>query len=367
MTTNARDDDGGSRRNGPDEGVDPYRKSSIFSAATVATPLTILFYGIVVLSVHRADAAAAAAVAANASSDDDSSGDFGDSFSWEHIVQLKDRIMEGPDGLEVMDLVLLGTISVLALELLNFLVKRSGYWFHAKFIPVRGKHLDELSSKDNLFIGLNKLATAPFVYFMVRYMFYEPNSSWAPRNITWMNTLLPLPIIFVAYDFFYTLLHWALHIKAIYGYIHKHHHHQKAPSRANVDAVNVHPIEYFLGEYNHIFACFLYCRVMGMELHIAAIVLFLVIGGTLAGLNHTRFDCVVKLWGATIYDSKHHDVHHRIPQSNYGQYIMLWDRIFGSFRDYDPNDRINPKAQLDQATGKSIEYMNRKKGATKVE
>jgi sterol desaturase/sphingolipid hydroxylase (fatty acid hydroxylase superfamily) len=25
-------------------------------------------------------------------------------------------------------------------------------------------------------------------------------------------------------------------------------------------------------------------------------------------------------------------VHHRIPQSNYGQYMMLWDYIFGSYR-----------------------------------
>jgi len=100
-----------------------------------------------------------------------------------------------------------------------------------------------------------------------------------------------------------------------------------------------------------------------MELHIITIILFLVIGGTLAGLNHTRFDCVVKVLGVTIYDSKHHDVHHRIPQSNYGQYIMLWDRVFGSFRDYDPNDRINPKTQLDPATGKSMEYMEMTKKA----
>ena len=103
-------------------------------------------------------------------------------------------------------------------------------------------------------------------------------------------------------------------------------------SRANVDAVNVHPIEFFLGEYNHLFACYLYCHVMNLELHIIAVVLFLLIGGTLAGLNHTRFDCSWSLFGITIYDSKYHDVHHRIPQSNYGQYIMLWDWIFGSLR-----------------------------------
>ena len=102
-------------------------------------------------------------------------------------------------------------------------------WFHSKLIPVRGKHLDELSMKDQLFIGMNRIATAPFVYFLLRYLYHEPNAVWDPRKMNATNVLLPIPIIFVIYDFFYTLLHWALHIKAIYGYIHKHHHHQKAP------------------------------------------------------------------------------------------------------------------------------------------
>ncbi len=35
------------------------------------------------------------------------------------------------------------------------------------------------------------------------------------------------------------------------------------------------------------------------------------------------------------------------------------------FRPYNPNDRVNPKAQLDPTTGKSIEYTEAKKLATK--
>ena len=70
-----------------------------------------------------------------------------------------------------------------------------------------------------------------------------------------------------------------------------------------------------------------------MELHAATSVLFLVIGAFLAGLNHTRYDVAISLFGVPLYDSKFHDVHHRIPQSNYGQYTMLWDHVlFGSFR-----------------------------------
>ncbi len=227
-----------------------------------------------------------------------------------------------------------------------------------KRIPVRGKHLDDLSPTDRLFIGLSKAQTGPFVYLLLRYCFFEPNLRWHVQEATVWTILLPLPVIFIVYDFFYTLLHWFLHIKAIYPLIHKHHHHQKAPSRATDDAVNVHPIEYTLGEYNHLFALFLCCRYLNMKVHIFGVLCFLAIGGILAGWNHTRFDITWTLPGGwvTIYDSKVHDVHHRIPQSNYGQYTMFWDCVFGTYRPYDPNDRVNPNAQLDPKTGKSLEY-----------
>jgi sterol desaturase/sphingolipid hydroxylase (fatty acid hydroxylase superfamily) len=172
--------------------------------------------------------------------------------------------------------------------------------------------------------------------------------------MTLANTVLPLIPLFLVFDFWYTLLHWALHIKAIYGCIHKHHHHQKAPSRANIDAVNVHPIEYLLGEYNHLWTLHLVGSVV--PVHIAAALLFLVVGGVLAGLNHTRFDVQWSVAGVTVYDSKVHDVHHRVPQSNYGQYTMFWDRLFGSFRPYNPSDRVNPDAQLDPKTGKTVHH-----------
>jgi len=36
---------------------------------------------------------------------------------------------------------------------------------------------------------------------------------------------------------------------------------------------------------------------------------------------------------------------------------MLWDYIFGSYRPYNEQDRVNPKYQLDKTTGKSIWYL----------
>lgn len=266
------------------------------------------------------------------------------------------RISSGPLHWSSMDKVLFFSLIVLALEILNFVCNHSGEWINVKHIPVRGKHLDDYSSTDHLFIGISKAQTGPFLYLLLRYCFYEDNVVWTfeEENFSLKTILLPLPILFLVYDFFYTLLHGFLHIKAIYPLIHQHHHVQKAPSRAIDDAVNVHPIEFTLGEYNHLWTIFLCCRVANLRMHVLAPLLFSGIGGVLAGWNHTRFDLTFKLFGVTLYDSKAHDVHHRIPQSNFGQYTIFWDYMFGSYRPYDPTDRVNPKAQLDPKTGKSF-------------
>ncbi|KAL7572073.1 hypothetical protein ACA910_001718 [Epithemia clementina (nom. ined.)] len=278
------------------------------------------------------------------------------SFSecWEKVLS------HGPSALiEPRDQIFFIALLLLAFELLDFISKNCGKWWSLKQIPVRGKHLDDFILTDFVFIGISKAGTAPFVYWYLQFCYADfERLDWKMSTLSFSNTILALAALFVVYDFFYTILHWFLHIKSVYGWIHKHHHVQKAPSRANVDAVNVHPIEFVLGEYNHLFALYLVTRVINV--HFVTAFLFLAIGGFLAGINHTRYDVVIPFFfGWTIYDSKVHDVHHRIPQSNYGQYSMLWDHIFGTFRPYNPNDRINAESQLDPSTGKTIGY-NRK-------
>ena len=244
----------------------------------------------------------------------------------------------GPANLDQpLDKVLMAALVTAGFELLDFVAKHWGPLWHAKPIPVRGKHLDVLSAKDLLFIGFSKANTAPFTYFYFRYVFEATDDKivWKLSDVTFMNTIVALILLFVVFDFVYTLLHWFLHKQAIYGYIHKHHHHQKAPSRATVDAINVHPIEYLLGEYNHILSLYVCTTwLLPVPIHFSTTVAFLIVGGMLAALNHTRYDFVVSLPGINLklYDSKAHDVHHRIPNSNYGQYTMLWDVVFGNYR-----------------------------------
>ena len=76
------------------------------------------------------------------------------------------------------------------------------------------------------------------------------------------NTCIALPAFFVVYDFFYAPFHRALHHRSVYAYVHKHHHRQVVPTRGNTDAINVHPFEFIMGEYNHVLAIFLVSRYM---------------------------------------------------------------------------------------------------------
>jgi sterol desaturase/sphingolipid hydroxylase (fatty acid hydroxylase superfamily) len=102
--------------------------------------------------------------------------------------------------------------------------------------------------------------------------------------MTLANTLGSLIAFYVVYDFFYTAFHLVLHHRSIYHLIHKHHHKQHAPSRGNVDAINVHPVEFVSGEYLHLLVIWM------IPCHVATAVAFIVLGGIFASLNHTRYD-----------------------------------------------------------------------------
>ena len=69
--------------------------------------------------------------------------------------------------------------------------------------------------------------------------------------------------------------------------------------------------------------------------HIVTVIVFVILGGIGASLNHTRFDVIVPY----IYDVKAHDVHHRLITANYGQYTMFWDKAMGTYREFTVDEK----------------------------
>lgn len=143
--------------------------------------------------------------------------------------------------------------------------------------------------QDYAFITFNRIVTIPFMYVFLYIAWHHDGIPLDPRQLTLANTLLPLPLLFVVYDFVYTIMHRVMHINVLYPLVHKHHHRQHSPSRGNTDAVNVHPLEFALGEFLHIGSALALLHV-GMEIHAITLLVFILVGGVLASLNHTRFD-----------------------------------------------------------------------------
>eukprot|EP00730_Choanoeca_flexa_P005086 TRINITY_DN11869_c4_g5_i1.p1 TRINITY_DN11869_c4_g5~~TRINITY_DN11869_c4_g5_i1.p1 ORF type:complete len:284 (+),score=42.78 TRINITY_DN11869_c4_g5_i1:110-853(+) len=219
---------------------------------------------------------------------------------------------------------------IAGLELLAWLVLQLEPFFNT--LEARGKPLDTLTNLDWAFVAFNKLSTSVFTYHLLRYCAVSGKVDWDLSHLD-VTVMGQVAALFVVYDFFYTLFHMFLHQRGIYKWVHKHHHRQMVPIRGNVDAVNVHPFEFVPGEYNHLLATFIVSQFL--PLHMAAVAVFIIVGGALASLNHTRFDLMV----GPLYTVRAHDLHHHIPNKNYGQYIMLWDYLFGSFREYDPKSK----------------------------
>lgn len=200
-------------------------------------------------------------------------------------------------------------------------------------IAKKGKHLDNLEFMDNLYININKILTLVFTYHAIQVTYYNPAISWKLEEITIFNTVGSLVAFYIFYDFFYMNFHKLLHVRSLYSYVHKHHHRQKAPTRGNYDAINVHPFEFVVGEYLHLLAIYV------IPSHVVTVVIFILFAAIFASLNHTRIDVNI----FNIYSVAVHDIHHgQCITCNYGQYIMLWDKVFGTFKHPSSFDNKNP-------------------------
>jgi len=193
-----------------------------------------------------------------------------------------------------------------------------------KKIPIGGKHYDTFLPIDYIFVYFNKFSTTFGIFCIFNFCWNNPQHvEWDFGKLGLQNTIITLFLYYIVFDFFYFWFHYILHMRHIYAYIHKHHHKQHAPSRGYDDSVNVHPIEFNGAEFLHLFVIYL------IPGHFLTVLFFLTVNAMLVILNHSRYDFTF-----LGFDSKAHDMHHRIPTVNFGQYLMIWDRVFNTFKPY---------------------------------
>jgi len=192
-----------------------------------------------------------------------------------------------------------------------------------------------LDGKDFFFLSLNSVIEMVFTSHL---MFYLWHSDVVDRNWTALSLLngpVALWLLVIVNDMFYAPLHRALHLPILYKWIHKHHHRVIYPQRGNIDARNEHPVEQLLAMSFWYLAVRIVTACVGM--HAVAIVSHIAVMTVFACFNHTGFDLRFSVMGLH-FSVQAHEMHHRRPDKNFGQLVMWWDQLMGTYMPYSKED-----------------------------
>jgi len=205
-------------------------------------------------------------------------------------------------------------------------------------LPTTGKlkGLPALQRIDYMYLAINSVIEYIFMLGIIAYALTSPNVVRDLSSLGLANTVLAMYIIFAVDDLIYTPAHLLMHTKYLYVYVHKHHHRQNLPTRGYPDAGNEHPVEQVIGMLCVWGALHFAATTVGV--HAVTILAYFGIYAALAMLNHTRYDVNLSMPGFH-YSVRSHEMHHRFPKCNYAQYFMVWDKILGTYREYEsPKD-----------------------------
>lgn len=204
--------------------------------------------------------------------------------------------------------------------------------------------LEKLMPKDYFFLACNQVVEAVALQHFVQFALDDKKVMRAPEQVSLGNTIIAIYLTVLVSDFIYYWAHRAMHLPALYPYIHKHHHRQCLPHRGYLDAANEHPLEQVIGLSTLMVAFHLVNDLSPWGLHAYGVGILFVIYGSLAFLNHTEYD--VNLGPLFLYYSvSAHETHHRFGKTNYAQQIMLWDKLFGTFKEYPGGKRDGIEAR----------------------
>lgn len=113
-------------------------------------------------------------------------------------------------------------VITVGMEALTWII--DGIFYSFKKIPVKGKHLDKLETTDLVYISINKLLTVVFAFHVIQMTYATPTVKWHYQDVNIFNTLGSFVAFYLFYDLLYATFHRILHLRQLYGYIHKHHH-----------------------------------------------------------------------------------------------------------------------------------------------
>tara|TARA_B100000780_G_C21012469_1_gene405525 strand:+ start:115 stop:873 length:759 start_codon:yes stop_codon:yes gene_type:complete len=135
-------------------------------------------------------------------------------------------------GLLIAKVVALQFLDQIVLKVVRKCVKPKQLQFRTSHPKVLG--LQKLEWIDFTYLSMNQVIEYIFALNVVDFSLKQQYVYWSVSNISILNTVVALYLLFVLDDLLYAPTHYFMHWKRIYPYIHKHHHRQNLPKRGYV-------------------------------------------------------------------------------------------------------------------------------------
>jgi lathosterol oxidase len=188
----------------------------------------------------------------------------------------------------------------------------------------------------HLNLGIGGLLSGTFIYAMQKGLKTGLYFDIAERGV--LYALASTVFLFAVVDLLAYYAHRALHIRPLFRHIHHWHHRYVAPTPWTVTAM--HPVEFLMFQA----ATFIPLFVLPVY-YVSAIVVFVYIL-VFNIIDHSGVKLKSRLpWQGP---STYHDDHHVHFHCNFGQCLMLWDRLHGTLR------RVGRRYGVDVFGGKGV-------------
>ncbi|HQR93222.1 MAG: sterol desaturase [Bacteroidetes bacterium 24-39-8] len=149
----------------------------------------------------------------------------------------------------------------------------------------------------------------------------------------WVYYFAVFPVLFFMHDTYFYFTHRAMHHPALFKWFHLVHHQSTNPSPWAAYAF--HPLEAIV-EQGIVFIFY-----FTLPIHITHLALFFLFSIVYNIYGHLGYELYPRSFatskiGKWINTSTSHNQHHQYFKGNYGLYLLVWDRVFGTIReDYD--------------------------------
>lgn len=187
------------------------------------------------------------------------------------------------------------------------------------------RHLSDAQHRNARMMGTLNLMLGGFVTGLLIHAVQEGLPTALYYNVAeygWLYTLVSIPVLFAIIDGSAYYVHRALHFRPLYRRFHHYHHTFVATSPYVATAL--HPVELLWLQAVSLMWIFL------VPLHpvvVGAVLIYILIFNI---IDHSGVRLVSSLpWqGPSLY----HDDHHACFHVNFGQHLMIWDRMHGTLR-----------------------------------